>query len=114
MRVRGPLINRFVARVAVDQNGCWLWQGTMNWKGYGRISIGDREIGAHRVSYEIFVGPIPDGLEIDHLCKVRGCVNPDHLEPVTRRINQQRARGINSAERRAENLQILRDAGFLR
>lgn len=55
---------------------------------------------AHRVAYEIHVGPIPDGLEIDHLCRVRCCVNPDHLEPVTHRENMRRSPSWNSVGRR--------------
>lgn len=67
-----------------DENDCVEWMGNKSTLGYGRISIGKRGRGyAHRVSYEFFVGPIPEGLVIDHLCRNRGCVNPDHLEPVT-------------------------------
>lgn len=64
-------------------SGCWIWIGELNHSGYGMI---DRKK-AHRAVYEHFVGPIPDGLTIDHLCRVRCCVNPDHLEPVTNREN---------------------------
>jgi hypothetical protein len=78
--------------------GCWLWVGTVATNGYGVLSIHDRQFKAHRVSYQLNVGPIPDGLEIDHLCRVRNCVNPDHLEPVTGRVNKLRGyspHGIN-------------------
>lgn len=70
--------------------GCWLWQGALNTKGYAVLSVGGRggrRHYAHRLSYEIHVGPIPAGLQIDHLCRVRRCVNPAHLEPVTNREN---------------------------
>ncbi len=98
-----PAIERFWERV--DRNGpvpeyaphlgrCWLWTGALNVPvplGYGQFSADRRSRRAHRWSYEHFVGPIPEGLEIDHLCRVRHCVNPSHLEPVTRSENMQRA-----------------------
>lgn len=84
---------RFVlARIQPDANGCWRWTGNLNPSGYGRCSpafIG-RTVKAHRLSYEAFVGPIPEGLEIDHLCSVRDCVNPEHLDPCTRQENSHR------------------------
>lgn len=75
---------------------CWLWRGTVDGDGYGRRwdpwARKDRK--AHRVAYEEIVGPIPTGLVIDHLCRVRNCVNPAHMEPVTREENI--ARGLAS------------------
>lgn len=71
----------------VTETGCWIWVGRLNRNGYGRICLGGREPMAHRVSYELHVGPIPDGLVLDHLCRVRCCVNPFHLEPVTVQVN---------------------------
>ena len=65
-------------------NSCWLWQAAVNDEGYGRFGPSEY---AHRWAYEFCVGPLPDGLQIDHLCRVRNCVNPDHLEPVTGRTN---------------------------
>lgn len=66
---------------------CWVWTGNRHEAGYGRIMI-DRVLWrAHRAVYEATVGPIPDGLHIDHLCRNRACVNPDHLEPVTEQVN---------------------------
>jgi hypothetical protein len=70
-----------------DASGCWLWAGYVSRDGYGTVSAGKRMHKAHRMSYEAFVGPIPEGLDIDHLCRVRNCVNPEHLEPVTRQVN---------------------------
>ena len=69
-----------------DPSGCWLLTRNLNSGGYGRIRIGGRGgrfFMAHRISYEVFVGPIPEGLTIDHLCRVRNCINPSHLEPVS-------------------------------
>lgn len=81
--------DRFQHLVMVNENGgCWLWQGPLSDGGYGRLYVEKGvEVPAHRWSYEHSVGPIPDGLTIDHLCRVRACVNPDHLEPVTMRVN---------------------------
>lgn len=73
--------------------GCWLWTGSMRADGYGRMGIGGTEYLAHRLSYEAFVGMIPEGLELDHTCRVRSCVNPDHLEAVTHGLNCQRGQG---------------------
>lgn len=77
-----------------DLGPCWLWTRGMA-KGYGHFSvIGQPHIGAHVWAYRTMVGPIPNGLEIDHLCRVRHCVNPTHLEPVTKRENVLRGEGI--------------------
>jgi hypothetical protein len=70
---------------------CWLWQGSIGMCGYGRFKHQGKLVRAHRFSYEHHVGPIPDGLQIDHLCFIRRCVNPDHLEPVTAKENFRRA-----------------------
>ena len=77
---------RFMSRTIKTSGGCWVWQGATP-RGYGRISVEGRVVQAHRYSYELFVGPIPAGMTIDHLCRVHGCVNPKHLEPVTFREN---------------------------
>ena len=76
--------------------GCWLWTGETNNKGYGRISRGNNRYGlrerflAHRVSYELVNGQVPEDMDLDHLCRVRLCVNPSHLEPVSRSENNRR------------------------
>lgn len=75
---------------------CWEWSGSISNQGYGRLTVGSRTDktrrtrSAHRVSYETFVGKIPKGLVIDHLCKNRKCINPSHLEPVTIQENIKR------------------------
>jgi hypothetical protein len=69
---------------------CWLWVGRYDRKGYGSVTRFKRHTGAHRLAYENLVGAIPEGLTIDHLCFVKGCVNPEHLEAVTFEENHRR------------------------
>jgi hypothetical protein len=90
MVIPRPVFERVMARVRVDESGCWIFTGALSTSGYGRVGRGARAEGlaqTHRVTYEHLVGPIPEGLDIDHLCRVRACCNPAHLEPVTRREN---------------------------
>ncbi len=83
-----PLMDRFMRFVSPEPNtGCWLWIGASNSTGYGFIAYRGNAYGAHRMSHELYKGPIPDGFEIDHLCRVKSCVNPDHLEAVLPRVN---------------------------
>jgi len=84
---------RFWSKVHKSE-ACWLWTAGTSHDGYGRFSVKGRNVYAHRWSYQVLVGPIPGGLEIDHLCRVHACVNPDHLEVVTRRENQLRGAGL--------------------
>lgn len=81
--------DRFWERVAKRDDGCWLWIGRTS-AGYGIATLNNHTVLAHRVAYEILAGPIPSGLTLDHLCRVRNCVNPAHLEPVTGRENSLR------------------------
>ena len=73
-----------------DDTGCWLWSKALTDDGYGRLEYCKRKWLAHRFVYELLVGPIPDGLELDHRCRNRACVNPAHLDPVTKRVNWER------------------------
>ena len=80
--------------VEADENGCWIWQASKRPNGYGQVRVAGRNMLAHRWAYELLVGPIPDGLVLDHLCRVIACVNPAHLEPVTQRENTLRGEGL--------------------
>lgn len=79
---------RLLNKIIHDQaTGCWVWQGTKSAAGYGQmVVVGSRKY-THRIAYELYVGPIPVGLELDHLCSNRDCCNPEHLEPVTHAVN---------------------------
>ena len=76
-------------KVLVD-DGCWHWTGARQSDGYGSFQRSGQTRLAHRAMYELFVGDIPEGLELDHLCRDRGCVRPDHLEPVAHLENVRR------------------------
>lgn len=81
-------VERFHSSYVIPQGpGCWIWVRRNNGIGYGNITWGGAQQYAHRVAYEMFVGPIPAGLTIDHLCRTPACVNPRHLEAVTKREN---------------------------
>lgn len=89
---RPSLWDRFWEKVEVGHPlGCWEWTGDVGGHGYGQFWR-DGTARAHRVAYELLMGPIPDGLILDHLCRNTVCVNPDHLEPVTHAENRRRAR----------------------
>ena len=96
------IAQRLYAKVVEGPNGCWLFTASKTAAGYGKIGRGGKKLGwlyAHRVSYEIMVGPIPVGLTLDHLCRVPDCVNPDHLDPVPIGVNV--ARGTAAQARKA-------------
>jgi hypothetical protein len=99
--------DKFMAKVRVDQDGCWYWTAAMEHGGYGHFTYGSkaggrraRQTGAHRYSYEMSHGPIPDGFEVDHLCKNPTCVNPAHLEAVTPRVNTLRSNSLSALRSR--------------
>lgn len=87
----GPLPISPLNRYDIDNNGCWIWNGAIHKSGYGQIKWEGKSTVAHRVIYTIFKGEIPKGLVIDHLCNIKKCVNPEHLEAVTYAENTQRA-----------------------
>jgi hypothetical protein len=86
--MRASVDDRFWSKVApAGPDDCWLWMGGTGHAGHGRFRLPDRWVQAHRWAYEALVGPIPDGLVLDHLCRVTGCVNPRHLDPVPKGVN---------------------------
>lgn len=96
-----PVLDRFWAKVEKSA-GCWEWTAARS-EGYGIFDGAPTTRMAHRIACEALVGPIPDGLHIDHLCRNTGCVNPAHLEPVTPRVNT--LRGIGPSAMNAKKVQ---------
>lgn len=84
------LPERIASKIQIDANGCWLWMGSKTRKGYGMVSWLAKNRAVHRFAYLHLVGPVPDGLQLDHICRVRHCMNPSHLEPVTAMENTYR------------------------
>ncbi len=86
----------------ITESGCWIWTGSLTNNGYGRVSVSRKIVVAHKISYLIYRGDIPKGLTLDHLCRVRCCVNPWHLEPVTMRENIMRGESFASKNAKKE------------
>lgn len=91
-----PAEHRFAHKVRFAADGCWIWQASLTHDGYGRFTVDKVTQMAHRVSYEMHLGPIPEGLQLDHLCRRRDCVNPWHLEPVTGSENVKRGVAVRT------------------
>lgn len=99
---KGTLEDRFWSKVEKTDT-CWLWTAAKDPKGYGRINVGGYTMLTHRLAYELVVGQIPEGLQLDHLCRNPGCVNPAHLEPVTNYENSMRGESLNAQNARKEH-----------
>lgn len=104
-------LRRFWAKVKADpKTGCWVWTAATIPAGYGKFRVGGKLVLAHRLSWQLENGPIPEDLEIDHLCRVRACVNPSHLEPVNSRTNT--LRGVGHAAVNAAKVECVRGHPF--
>jgi hypothetical protein len=88
----GTPLERHIDRVSINEDGCWIWGGDKSSHGYGRLALGGRRVQAHRAFYLVLIGPIPVPLVCDHLCRVKLCVNPAHIEPVPNVENTVRGR----------------------
>ncbi|MEV6102652.1 HNH endonuclease signature motif containing protein [Nocardia sp. NPDC051981] len=110
LNLSGNIDERFMSRVDKTKSGCWLWTSTHSANGYGQFHFNGARYPAHVWAYERLVGPVPDGLQLDHLCHTsdssctggviclhRRCVNPSHLEPVTARENTLRGNSLQAA-----------------
>ena len=83
-------IRNFLTKIQRNEQGCWIWTGCLDTGGYAHKGFRGRTHKAHRLAYEWIVAKVPDGMELDHLCRNRSCVNPAHLEPVPHQVNCQR------------------------
>lgn len=98
-----PLMPRVERKIDIDQDtGCWKWNGHIRKDGYACIGYQGLNWLIHRAVYTELVGPIPEGMEIDHLCRVKSCCNPEHLEPVTSKVNMLRAKNTVAARNAAK------------
>jgi hypothetical protein len=114
MAVKRPLEERLLEGSEVVETGCRRWTGMHQHKGYGQINVGNKNRMVHRMAYEVWIGPIPEGLEIDHVyargCRYRDCIEPSHLEAVTHAENLRRkplaTHCKNGHEYTSENTQV--------
>jgi len=107
MRDAAVLPERIRSKFYVADDGCWIWTASRTAKGYGTVGWQGAGRTAHRVVYSLLVGDIPEGHDLDHLCKVTSCVNPEHVEPVTRWENLRRSGAWNLREMCRKNLHPL-------
>ena|SRR5215831_7523740 len=98
-RLRSDPIARLLARTEITDS-CWLWTGPTGDLGYSRVWVDGKGRHGHRVMYEAEIGPVPDGMTLDHLCRVRNCINPAHLEVVSRAENVLRGEGLTAQNAR--------------
>lgn len=102
------LLTFIFSRIQISQNHfhntipCWEWTGSISYKGYGKITYNKQTYPAHRFIYQLFVEHVPISLDSDHLCRVRHCVNPLHIEPVTPKVNAERGNGVGSQNARKD------------
>lgn len=94
-------MDRFLSNVEASADGCWLWTASVKDTGYAQFRVDGALVLGHRFAFEYFVGRIPEGLTLDHLCRVRRCVNPTHLEPVSVGVNTLRGDGPSARAARA-------------
>lgn len=110
-KTKEEIVAKIERSIEFDTNGgCWLWRAGGSNGGYGRLSVGDHDITAHRAAYECWVGRLPADKQIDHLCRVRMCVNPAHLEPVSARENV--LRGVAPSAQNSRKTHCLRGHEF--
>lgn len=105
------MLERFWAKVDRDgETGCWLWVANKTHDGYGRFSVGSKYVYAHRFAWTLENGQVQEGLQLDHLCRVRECVNPAHMEPVDCRTNV--LRGVSPSAMRAAQIECIHGHKF--
>lgn len=100
LRVSMKAWERFIAKISISETGCWMWTAAKDSYGYGRFSVSRKRTLPHRFVYIALRDNIPDGLQIDHLCRNRACCNPGHLEVVTSRENTLRGESLQAQNKR--------------
>lgn len=105
--------DRLIAGREITPSGCWEWTGTRGPAGYGQIHAWGRSGYTHRTAYVVWVGPIAEGLVIDHLCRNKGCFNPEHLDVVPQALNVQRGRGTKLTDTQVAEIRSLCDQGWV-